>query len=50
METITMTAREQQRARVVARMIKGERTMAEASVELGLSERQLWRLRAAFTA
>jgi hypothetical protein len=47
METITMTAREQQRARVVARILKGERTMAEASVELGLSERQLWRLRAA---
>jgi len=47
METITMTAREQQRARVVARILTGERTMAEASVELGLSERQLWRLRAA---
>ena len=42
-----MTVREQQRARVVARILMGERTMAEGSVELGLSERQLWRLRAA---
>jgi transposase len=49
METITMTVRDQQRARVVARILSGERTMAEASVELGLSERQLWRLRAALT-
>jgi transposase len=49
METITMTAREQQRARMVARILTGERTMAEASVELGLSERQLWRLRAALS-
>jgi transposase len=32
---------------MVARVLTGERTMAEASVELGLSERQLWRLRAA---
>lgn len=42
-----MTAREQQRARVLARILTGERTMAEACVELGLSERQLWRVRAA---
>ena len=45
-----MTAREQQLARMVARILTGERTMAEASVELGLSERQLRRLRAALTA
>src|SRR4051794_3044151 len=47
METITMTVREQQRARVVARILNGELTMSEGSVELDLSERQLWRLRAA---
>ena len=45
--TITMTAREQQRARMLTRILRGERTMAEGSAELGLSERQLWRLRAA---
>jgi hypothetical protein len=50
METITMTAREQRRARVVARVLGGELTMAEGSVELGLSERQLWRLRSALWA
>ena len=43
-----MTAREQRRARVMTRILRGERTMAEGGVELGLSERQLWRLRAAF--
>jgi transposase len=48
METITMTAREQRRARVVTRILMGELTMAEGSAELGVSERQLWRLRAAF--
>jgi hypothetical protein len=48
METITMTVREQRRARVLARVLAGELTMTEGGVELGLSERQLWRLRAAF--
>jgi len=47
METITMTVRDQQRAQVLARILKGEVTMAEGSVALGLSERQLWRLRSA---
>jgi len=46
--TITMRAREQRRARVLTRVLMGELTMAEGGVELGLSERQLWRLRAAF--
>jgi hypothetical protein len=46
--TITMTAREQRRARVLTRVLVGELTMTEGGVELGLSERQLWRLRAAF--
>jgi hypothetical protein len=48
METITMTAREQHRARVLSRILMGESTMAEGGLELGLSERQLWRLRTAF--
>jgi transposase len=46
--TITMTTREQRRARVLTRVLVGELTMAEGGVELGVSERQLWRLRAAF--
>ena len=43
-----MTVREQRRARVLTRILVGELTMAEGGAELGLSERQLWRLRAAF--
>lgn len=43
-----MTVREQRRARVLARILMGELTMAEGSAELGMSERQLWRLRATF--
>jgi hypothetical protein len=50
METITMTVREQQRARVLNRILTGELTMAQGGAALGLSERQLWRLRAAFVA
>jgi transposase len=46
--TITMTVREQRRARVLTRILRGELRMAEGGVELGLSERQLWRLRTAF--
>lgn len=42
-----MTARDQRRARVLNRILIGELTMAEGRTELGLSERQLWRLRAA---
>jgi hypothetical protein len=43
-----MTPREQRRAWVLTRVLKHERTMSEAAEALGLSERQLWRLRAAF--
>jgi transposase len=46
--TITMTASEQRRAWVLTRVLKGEGTMAAAAEALGLSERQLWRLRMAF--
>ena len=45
-----MTVREQRRARVLGRILTGELTMAEGCAELGVSERQLWRLRAAFIA
>jgi transposase len=47
-ETITMTSREQVRAMVLVRVAGGELTVAEAAVLLGLSERQVWRLRTAF--
>jgi len=45
-----MTTREQRRARVLTRILQGGLTMTEGSLELGLSERQLWRLRSAFIA
>ncbi len=38
----------QRRAWVLTRVLKGERSMTEAAQALGLSERQLWRLRSAF--
>jgi transposase len=46
--TITMTATEQRRAWVLTKVLKGERTMAEAAAALELSQRQLWRLRVSF--
>ena len=42
-----MTAREQQRARVLARVSTGALSMAEAAALLSLLERQVWRLRTA---
>ena len=45
---ITMSSTEQRRAWVLTRILKGELTMAAGAIELALSERQLWRLRAAF--
>ena len=42
-----MTAHEQRRIRVLGRILAGDLTMTEASLELGISERHLWRLRAA---
>jgi transposase len=47
-ETITMTSREQQRAQVLTRLLMGDVTAAEAALLLGLSERQVWRLRAGY--
>ena len=45
--TITMTAREQRRAWVLTRIRAGELSMTAGAEALGLSVRQLWRLRAA---
>ncbi len=45
-----MTVREQRRTRVLTRILMGELTMAEGSAALGVSERQLWRLRGALIA
>jgi transposase len=47
-ETITMTPREQQRAHVLTRFVAGELSLEEAGSLLGLSERQVWRLKARF--
>jgi transposase len=44
--TITMSIKEQQRSKVLTRLIVGEVTAAEAAVLLDLSERQVWRLKA----
>ena len=44
--TITMTAREQRRARVLTRTLAGDLTIAAGAETLGLSVRQVWRLRA----
>lgn len=43
-----MTSREQQRAQVLTRLLVGELTVAEAAQLLGLSERQVFRLRRGF--
>src|SRR4051794_40901560 len=47
-ETITMTSREQARTMVLVRVAGGELRVAEAALLLGLSERQVWRLRQGF--
>ena len=43
-----MTRREQHRAWILAQVLSGALTMAEAAQRLAVSERQLWRLRTAF--
>ena len=42
-----MTGEEQRRAWTLTQVLKGDRSMAEAAELLGVSERQLWRLRTA---
>jgi transposase len=46
-ESLTLSAREQQRVEVVSRWLAGMVTSAEAALLLGCSERTAWRLRAA---
>lgn len=43
-----MTTREQRRAWVLTKLLCGELTVPEVALVLGLSERSVWRLRAAF--
>ena len=43
-----MTAREQRRARVLTRTLAGDLTIAAGAETLGLSVRQVWRLRAGY--
>ena len=43
-----MTAKEQHRAWILTKILTGKLSMAEGATRLGLSERQLWRLRSAF--
>src|SRR5260370_654992 len=50
METITMSTSEQRRAWILNRLGKGDLRTREAADLLGLSERQVWRLRTAFDA
>ncbi|MBA3435522.1 MAG: helix-turn-helix domain-containing protein [Chloroflexi bacterium] len=47
-ETIVMTGRDQQRALIVTEFVAGALTISEAATVLGLSERQVWRLRTRF--
>ena len=46
MDTIALTMREQQRVAVVERVFRGELTMAEVAMVLGVSERQSFRIKA----
>jgi transposase len=46
--TITMTAKEQRRAWVLTRILAGDLTMGAGAETLGLSVRQVWRLRAGY--
>jgi transposase len=49
-KTITMSGREQRRARVLGRVAEGRLSIEDAATELGLSVRHAWRLRAALLA
>lgn len=46
MDTIVLTMKEQQRVAVIERVFRGELTMAEAAMVLGVSERQSFRIKA----
>ena len=44
--TIVLTMREQKRVEVIQRVFRGELTVAEAAVVLGVSERHSYRIKA----
>src|SRR5437899_4256207 len=46
METIALTMKEERRAEVIQRIFRGEMTMAEAALVLGVSERHSYRIKA----
>jgi transposase len=46
--SVTLSPRQQQRLQVLTRLVAGQCTTSEAAQLLGVSERQLWRLKAAF--
>ena len=46
METIALTMEEQKRVEVVQRVFRGEMTMGEATLVLGVSERHSFRIKA----
>src|SRR3712207_1455445 len=49
-ERVTLTAKDQERAMALNRVLTGEWTQAEAALSLGLSERQVRRLVGAYRA
>jgi len=46
--SVALTPRQQQRLAVLSRLVAGRCTVVEAALLLGMSERQIWRLKAAF--
>jgi len=46
METITLTMEEQKRVEVIQRIFRGEMTMGEAAMVLGVTERHSYRIKA----
>lgn len=47
-ETLTLNSKEQKRVIVISKMDRAEVSVAEAALVLGVSQRQVWRMRAAY--
>lgn len=47
-ETLTLNSKEQKRVMVISKMDRAEVSVAEAALVLGVSQRQVWRMRAAY--
>ncbi|MEX2547459.1 MAG: ISNCY family transposase [Chloroflexota bacterium] len=47
-ETITMTSTDQKRSMLLTKLLVGEITVAQTAMLMGVSERQVWRLKSAF--